>query len=125
MLCSAFAGLALVIACVGLYGTVAFNVARRTNEIGIRSALGASACRIVWMILGDVCIMAAAGLAIGLPVVLAGSKYVKAFLYGIAPNDPATIAAAAAMLLASGLLAAFLPARRASRIDPLGAIRCE
>jgi macrolide transport system ATP-binding/permease protein len=124
-LCSAFALLALVIACVGLYGTVAFNVARRTTEIGIRAALGASAGRIVWMILRDVCVMAAAGLAIGLPLALAGSRYVKTFLYGIAPNDPAAIAAAVAVLLAAGLLAGFVPARSASRIDPLMAMRCE
>jgi macrolide transport system ATP-binding/permease protein len=124
-LCSVFAALALVIACVGLYGTVAFNVARRTNEIGIRTALGASATRIIWMVLRDVCTMAAAGLAIGIPLVLAGSRYVKAFLYGVAPNDPGAIAIAVGVLLASGLLASFIPARRASRIDPLGAMRCE
>ncbi len=124
-LCSLFAALALVIACVGLYGTVAFNVARRTNELGIRSALGASASRIRWMILRDVCTMLVAGLAIGIPLVLAGSRYVKAFLYGIGPHDPTTIVGAAAVLLASGLLAGFIPARRASRIDPLVAIRYE
>jgi macrolide transport system ATP-binding/permease protein len=124
-LCSMFAALALVIACVGLYGTVAFNVARRTNELGIRTALGASASRIRWMILRDVCTMLVAGLAIGLPLVLLGSQYVKAFLYGIGPHDPAAIAGAAAVLLASGLLAGFIPAQRASRIDPLVAIRYE
>jgi ABC-type antimicrobial peptide transport system permease subunit len=120
-----FAALALVIACVGLYGTVAFNVARRTNELGIRTALGASARHIRWMILRDVCIMLVAGLAIGIPLALAGSQYVKALLYGIAPNDPAAIVGAVAVLLASGLLAGFIPARRASRIDPLVAIRYE
>jgi macrolide transport system ATP-binding/permease protein len=124
-LCSLFAALALIIACVGLYGTVAFNVARRTNELGIRTALGASAGRIRWMILRDVCTMLAAGLAIGIPLALAGSRYVKAFLYGIGPNDPVAIAGAAAVLFASGLLAGFIPARRASRIDPLVAIRYE
>jgi predicted permease len=124
-LCSVLAALALVIACVGLYGSVAFNVAQRTTEIGIRSALGASAGRIVWMILSDVCLMAAAGLAIGLPLVLAGSRFVKSFLFGVAPNDPAAIAAAVILLLAAGLLAGFVPARRASHIDPLGAMRCE
>jgi ABC-type antimicrobial peptide transport system permease subunit len=124
-LCSVFAVLALVIACVGLYGTVTFNVARRTTELGIRTALGASASRIRWMILRDVCIMLVGGLAIGTPLVLAGSQYVKAFLYGIGPNDPAAIVGAAAVLLASGLLAGFIPARRASRIDPLVAIRYE
>ena len=114
-----------MIACVGLYGTVAFNAARRTNEIGIRSALGASAGRIVWLILRDVCVMAAVGLAIGIPMVWAGSSYVKAFLYGIAPGDPAAIAIAVAVLLTSGLLAGFVPARRASRVDPLLAMRAE
>ena len=77
------------------------------------------------MILRDVCIMLAAGLALGIPSVLAGSRYVKTFLYGIAPNDPATIAAAAAALLTAGLLAGFIPAWRASRIDPVVAIRCD
>jgi ABC-type antimicrobial peptide transport system permease subunit len=100
-------------------------VARRTNEIGIRTALGASATRLIWMILRDVCVMAGAGLAIGIPLVLAGSRYVKAFLYGVAPNDPGAIAIAVAVLLASGLLAGFIPARRASHIDPLGAMRSE
>jgi macrolide transport system ATP-binding/permease protein len=124
-LCSLFAVLALVIACVGLYGTVAFNVARRTTEIGIRSALGASAGRIVWMILRDVCLMAAVGLAIGIPLVLAGSRYVKSFLYGVTPTDPVAIALAIGILLTAGLLAGYVPARRASRIDPLGAMRSE
>jgi macrolide transport system ATP-binding/permease protein len=124
-LCSLFAALALIIACVGLYGTVAFNVARRTNELGIRTALGASAGRIRWMILRDVCTMLAAGLAIGIPLALAGSRYVKTFLYAIGPHDPAAIAGAATILLASGLVAGFIPARRASRLDPLVAIRYE
>ena len=124
-LCSTFAILALIIACVGLYGTVAFNVARRTTEIGIRSALGASGGRIVWMILRDVCLMAAVGLAIGIPLVLAGSRYVKSFLYGVTPTDPAAIALAVGVLLTAGLLAGYVPARRASRIGPLGAMRCE
>jgi macrolide transport system ATP-binding/permease protein len=124
-LCTVFAGLALVIACVGLYGTVAFNVARRTNEIGIRAALGASSTRIIWMILRDVCVMAGAGLAIGIPLALAGSRYVKTLLYGVAPNDAGLIALAVAVLVASGLLASFIPARRASRIDPVSAMRCD
>lgn len=124
-LCAVFAALALVIACVGLYGTVSFNVARRTNEIGIRTALGAPRGRIIWMILRDVLTMAGAGLAIGIPLVLAGSRYVKSFLYGVEPNDPAAIAMAVAVLFASGLFAGFIPARRASHIDPLRAMRCE
>ena len=124
-LCSVFAAVALLIACVGLYGTVAFNVARRTIEIGIRSALGASRRRIVWMVLRDVLLMAIVGLAIGIPLALAGSRYVKSFLYGVPPNDPSAIAGAVVLLLGAGLLAGFVPARRASRIDPLTAIRTE
>ena len=77
------------------------------------------------MILRDMCTMLVAGLAIGIPLVLAGSQYVKVFLCGISPHDPAAIVGAAAVLLASGLLAGFIPARRASRIDPLVAIRYE
>jgi predicted permease len=124
-LSSVFAAIALVIACVGLYGTVAFNVSRRTLEIGIRSALGATRLRIMWMVVRDVLAMAAAGLAVGLPLVLAGSRYVKSFLYGIVPNDPMSIAAAVALVLLAGMLASYVPASRAARIDPLRAMRCE
>ena len=80
---------------------------------------------IVWTILRDVCLMAAAGLAVGVPFVLVGSRYVKSFLYGVAPNDPAAIALAVTLLLGAGLLAGFIPARRASVSDPLGAIRSD
>jgi predicted permease len=124
-LCSVFAGLALVIASVGLYGTVAFNVARRTSEIGIRMALGASARRILWMVLGDVLALAALGLLIGFPLVFAGARYVKSFMYGIAPTDPVSIAIAVGVLLASGLIASVIPARRASRIAPMTAVRAD
>jgi ABC-type antimicrobial peptide transport system permease subunit len=124
-LSSVFAAIALLIACVGLYGTVAFNVARRTFEIGIRSALGATRSRLVWMVLRDVLAMTAIGLLIGLPAVLTGSRYVKSFVYGIVPNDPVSIAAAVGLLLIAGMLAGLVPASRASRIDPLTAMRCE
>jgi predicted permease len=122
-LCSVFALLALIIACVGLYGSVAFNVERRTSEIGIRVTLGAQATRILWMVLREVLLMAAIGLAIGLPMVLAATKYVKSFLYEIEPNDPLAIAFAVVLLVISGLFAGLLPARRASRIDPMVAVR--
>src|SRR5262249_5442701 len=101
-LCSVFALLALIIACVGLYGSVAFNVERRTSEIGIRVTLGAQATWILWMVLREVLLMAAIGLAIGLPMVLAATKYVKSFLYEIEPNDPLAIAFAVVMLVISG-----------------------
>ncbi len=124
-LCSVFAALALSIACVGLYGTVTFNVARRTSEIGIRMTLGARAGRILWMVLREVLLLAVIGLSIGLPLALSGSRYVRSFLYGIEPNDPVTLGFAIVLLLASGLVAGFIPARRAAHIDPMIAIRHE
>jgi predicted permease len=124
-LCSAFAILALVIACVGLYGTVSYNVARRTGEIGIRMALGARRGNVVWMVLRDVIVLAAVGLAISVPAALGTSKFVESFLYGMKPNDPLAIAIAVAILLGAALVAGYVPARRASRIDPMVALRHE
>ena len=124
-LCTAFAVLALIIACVGLYGTMSYNVARRTGEIGIRMALGAPQGKLVWMVLREVMALAAAGLAISIPAALAASKLVKTFLYGMKPNDPAALAAGAVVLVCAALLAGYLPARYASRIDPMEALRHE
>ncbi len=124
-LCSTFALLALTIACVGLYGTVSYNVARRTSEIGIRMALGAQRGAVVWMVLREVIVLAIAGLAISLPIALAASKLVKSFLFGIKPNDPLSVIIAVGILAGSAVLAGYLPARNASRIDPMAALRHE
>jgi macrolide transport system ATP-binding/permease protein len=124
-LCSTFAAIALAIACVGLYATVAFNVARRTKEIGIRLALGAAGRRIVWRVLRDVIAMTAAGFAIGVPLVFLGTRYVSSFLYGVQPNDPLAIAMALSVMLTSAILAGLVPASRAARIAPMGAVRRE
>lgn len=124
-LCTAFGALALIIACVGLYGTVAYNVSRRTNEIGIRMTLGASRVAIIWMVLRGVLVLTAAGLVIGVPIALAGSKYVRTLLYGVEPTDIVSIAIGAGTLIVCGLIAGAVPAHRASRIDPLAAVRHE
>ena len=124
-LCSMFAILALTIACVGLYATMAYAVARRTNEIGLRLALGAKRGAVIWMMLRDVCVLAAVGLAIAIPTALTTSRLIESFLFGTRPNDPQTIAMAAAILLAAALVAGYAPARRASRVDPMVALRHE
>ena len=124
-LCTAFAVLAVLIACIGLYGTMAYSVARRTNEIGIRMALGAERRRLIWMVLREVLVMAAAGLAIGLPVALAASKVVQSFLFQMKPNDPAAIIGAALLLIIAAAAAGYGPAYRAARIDPWTALRDE
>ena len=122
-LCTSFAVLALLMACVGLYGTMSYNVARQVSEIGIRMALGAQRGSVVWMVLRRVLLLAAVGLAISVPAALAGARLVKSFLFGIQPNDPGTLALAGVVLLSAAILAGYLPARRASRIDPMAALR--
>jgi predicted lysophospholipase L1 biosynthesis ABC-type transport system permease subunit len=124
-LCTAFALLALVMACVGLYGTMSYRVARRTSEIGIRMALGARRATVVWMVLREVLTLAATGLAVGVPAALWASKVVESFLFGMKPNDPRALAAAVLTMVAATLVAGYLPARDASRIDPMAALRHE
>ncbi len=124
-LCTGFAILALLIACVGLYGTMSYSVERQVGEIGIRMALGAQRGAVVWMVLRRVLLLAAVGLAISVPVALSASRLVKSFLFETQPNDPRTLALAGAILLSAAILAGYAPARRASRIDPMAALRQE
>jgi predicted permease len=124
-LLTGFALLALMIASVGLYGTMSYAVARRTSEIGIRMALGARRANVVWMILRDVCVLVVIGLAISVPTALASSKFIESFLFELTPTDPRALGGAVALLMSAALLAGYLPARRASRIDPLTALRHE
>ena len=124
-LCSAFAILALTIACVGLYATMAYAVTRRTSEIGLRMALGAGRLTVTWMVLREVCVLAAVGLAIAVPTALATSRLIESFLFGMKPNDALVLALAAMILLIATLAAGYGPARRASRVDPMVALRHE
>lgn len=120
---SAFGALALCIACVGIYGILAYGVARRTREIGVRMALGASRQAMHWMVLRESLAIVAAGFAIGAPVALAGGRLVRSMLFGVAAFDAATLAAAFAILLATAAIAAYVPARRAAAVDPMNALR--
>jgi len=122
---SCFAALALLIACVGLYGAMAYTVARRTGEIGIRMALGAQRPGIIWMVLREVLAISAAGLVLGYGAARLTTRFVESFLFGLKPNDPLAIVAAVGILLAAALAAGYLPAWRASRIDPAAALRNE
>jgi ABC-type antimicrobial peptide transport system permease subunit len=125
MLSAAVAILAMAIASVGIYSTVAYDVARRTNEIGVRMALGAQRRHVVWMALREVLALSIAGIAIGLPAAFGVSHLVQSLLFAVKPNDPAALTLAAAILFTSAAMAAFAPARRASRIDPMAALRHE
>jgi predicted permease len=124
-LCAVFALLALTIAVVGLYGTVAYDVARRTAEIGIRIALGAGRGRVLVMVLGDVLMLVVTGVAIGIPAALGASRFTRSFLFGLTSNDPLTLVVSVCVLLGSALAASYLPARAASRLDPTTALRHE
>ena len=124
-LCTGFALLALAIACVGLYGTMSYTVARRTGEIGIRLALGAQRDAVVWMVLRDALWLAVGGLAISVPASMAASRLVESYLYGVKANDAISVAGAAGVLITAALIASYVPARRASRIDPMRSLRHE
>jgi macrolide transport system ATP-binding/permease protein len=124
-LCTAFALLALTIACVGLYGTMSYGIARRTGEIGVRMALGARRTTVTWMVMRDVLTLAVIGLAISVPLALAGSRFVQTFLFGVEPTDPWTFAGSVIVLTVAAMVAGFGPARRASRINPMTALRAE
>ncbi|HEU4933381.1 MAG TPA: ABC transporter permease [Pyrinomonadaceae bacterium] len=124
-LVSFFGVLALILACIGLYGVMAHGVARRTNEIGIRMALGARGGNIAWMILRETLYLVLAGLVIGVPAALIGAKLISAQLFGLKPTDPLTLVGACVVLTIVALLAGYVPARRASRVNPLKALRYE
>jgi ABC-type antimicrobial peptide transport system permease subunit len=123
---SSFFGLmAVFLSCIGLYGLMSYMVSRRTNEIGVRMALGASRTEVRWRVLREVIVWLAAGIALGLPVMLGGARLAAKMLYGLSGTDPLSLTAAVGVLLIAGLIAGYLPARRASRVDPVVALRYE
>ena len=123
---SAFFGLvAVFLSCIGLYGLMSYLVGRRTGEIGIRMALGANRSEVGWRVMREIGILVVAGIVIGVPVTLAGIRVVRNMLYGLKGYDPFSLGAAIALLLFAGLAAGYLPARRASRVDPVVALRDE
>ena len=124
-LSSFFGAVALLLASIGLYGVLAYSVARRTGEIGIRMALGATRAGIIRLVLNDTASVILAGIALGIALALGSTRLLSAFLYGLTPTDPATIALATAVLAAAAALAAYFPSRRAMGVDPNVALRCE
>jgi ABC-type antimicrobial peptide transport system permease subunit len=125
ILAGGFGLLALILACVGLYGLMAYSVARRIREMGIRMALGAQRRRLIIMVVKSSAVLLIAGIAAGLPLAWIASRWVQSMLFGLKPTDPETVIGSVLLLAAAGLLAAYLPARRASRIDPMTALRHE
>jgi len=125
LLVGAFGVLALVLASIGMYGVISYSVLQRTPEIGIRIALGAQRAEIFAMVLKQAALLAAAGIVVGLAAAFATTRLMMRFLYGVRPTDPITFAGVALLLLAAGLLACYLPARKAMSVDPLTALRYE
>jgi ABC-type antimicrobial peptide transport system permease subunit len=123
---SAFFGLlAVFLSCIGIYGLMSYVVARRTNEIGIRMALGAERSNVRWLVMREVLFLVAIGVVIGIPSALAGNRLISNMLFGVRGRDPMSMLAAVAAMLAVAMIAGYLPARRASRIDPMVALRYE
>jgi putative ABC transport system permease protein len=120
-----FGSLALLLAAVGLYGVMSHSVARRTNEMGIRMALGAQRRDVARLVLRDTMALVSVGVILGLAVALAAGRVVSSLLYGLAPTDPIAISTATLILAAVALIAGYLPARRATKVDPMVALRYE
>jgi ABC-type antimicrobial peptide transport system permease subunit len=118
-----FGGLALLVASIGLFGLMSYNVTRRTTEIGIRMALGAQRASVLQMVMRESLMLVAIGVAIGIAAAIGSGRFVEAQLFGLAPTDAATNVVAITLMVGVSALAGYLPARRASRLDPMTALR--
>lgn len=123
--CGVFGALALLIAAIGLYGVISYTIAQRTNEIGIRMALGAQRSGVVCLIMSEAAILVGMGLVVGLGLTFAGGVALEYNFYGVTQRDPVTLALTLVILAAVGFAASFLSARRATRVDPMVALRYE
>jgi predicted permease len=124
-LCSWLAGLAVLLSCIGLYGLMAYHVTRRSGEIGIRMALGATRWQVAAPVLREAMMLLAAGVSFGAPLTSGLTQLIRSHLYGVQPSDPATLCLAVGLLLVVAVVAAWIPARRAAEIDPMNALRYE
>jgi putative ABC transport system permease protein len=120
-----FAGIAVLLAVMGIYGVMSYYVSQRTREIGIRVALGANSRDVLGLVVKLAAKLALIGVVVGIALALGVARLIATFLYGVSPSDPITYASVAAVLIAVALLASFIPARRASKVDPMTALRYE
>jgi putative ABC transport system permease protein len=116
---------ALVLAAVGIYGVISYSVTQRTHELGIRMAMGAQRSDVIKLVVGHGALLATTGVSIGLIVALVLTRVMEGLLFGVSATDPLTFAAISALLIGVALAACFVPARRATRVDPMAALRCE
>jgi len=120
-----FGPLAMILVCIGLYGVMSYAVSGRTSEFGIRIALGAQRGSVLWLILRESLLLMLVGVAIGLPSIFGAGKWISSLLLGVKPADPTALALATALMFATGILACYIPARRAMRVNPIVALRYE